>query len=134
MSRTPAPPAPRSPRAFGRLPRLAALALAPLLLGGCLEVEQHPVWRDGHYDNKRDNMHHQVHFHNDRLAWNAALTDRNHLQNEYNRTGVPPRRRDEDPDAAGPAPTTRPAAAAQQANRPGAPQGARPAGNPGDPR
>lgn len=128
MSRTPHPPV----RARGRLPRLAALALAPLLLGGCLEVEQYPVWRNGHYDNKFDNMHHQVHFHNDRLAWNAAITDRNHLQNEYNRTGVPPRRRDEDPDARGPAPA-RPAA--QQANRPGTPQGeARPAGNQGDPR
>lgn len=66
--------------------RLCALALAPLLLGGCLEVEQYPVWRNGEYDNKVDNRPQQVHFHNDRLAWNAAITNRNHLQNEYNRT------------------------------------------------
>ncbi|WP_119155078.1 hypothetical protein [Caldimonas tepidiphila] len=66
--------------------RLLGLAVLLPLLGGCLEVEQHPPWMNGQYDGKTDNMHHQVHFHNDRLAWNAAITDRNHLQNEYNRT------------------------------------------------
>ena len=66
--------------------RLIGLALMPLLLGGCLEEEQHPHWVNGQYDGKRDNMHHQVHFRSDKLAWNAAITNRNHLQNEYNRT------------------------------------------------
>ena len=65
--------------------RLIGAAL-PLLLTGCLEVEQHPGWRNGEYDNKPDNLPQQVHFHNDRLAWNAAITNRNHLQNEYERT------------------------------------------------
>jgi hypothetical protein len=65
--------------------RWMALAL-PLLLAGCLEVEQHPAWRDGAYNNKPDNLPEQAYFHGDRLAWNAAITDRNHLQNEYRRT------------------------------------------------
>lgn len=62
------------------------LCLAPLLLAGCLEVEQHPPWRHGAYDGKTDPLQHQTLFHGDRLAWNAAITDRNHLQNEYGRT------------------------------------------------
>jgi hypothetical protein len=66
--------------------RIATAMLLPLMLAACLEVEQHPVWRDGQYDGKEDNMHHQVYYHNDRLAWNAVITNRNHLQNEYNRT------------------------------------------------
>lgn len=69
-----------------RLPVLALL-IAPLLLSGCLEVEQHPPWRNGAYDGKEDSLQQQVHFRGDRLAWNAAITDRNHLQNEYLRTG-----------------------------------------------
>lgn len=57
------------------------------LLGACsLEVEQHPGWRNGGYNNKPDNLSPQSHFHKDRLAWNATITNRNHLQNEYNRT------------------------------------------------
>jgi hypothetical protein len=56
---------------------------APLLLGGCLEVDQYPRWTDGHYDNKVDQLPQQPLFHGDRLAWNAAITNRNHLQNEY---------------------------------------------------
>lgn len=66
--------------------RSMTAVMALLLLGGCLEVEQHPVWRNGEYDGKRDNMHHQVYYNNDRMAWNAVITNRNHLQNEYNRT------------------------------------------------
>ncbi len=62
------------------------LCAAPLLLAGCLEVEQHPPWRDGAYDGKSDRPHHHTHFHGDRLAWHAALSNRNHLQNEYRRT------------------------------------------------
>ena len=69
-----------------RLILLALASLFPLLLGGCLEVEQHPVWRDGQYAGKPDNLPPQTHFHGDRLAWYATLANRNHLQNEYERT------------------------------------------------
>jgi hypothetical protein len=62
------------------------LVTLPLLLGGCLEVDQHPPWVHGQYNGKPDNLPFQVHFHNDRLAWAAAIADRNHLQNEYERT------------------------------------------------
>lgn len=61
-------------------------ALASCLLAGCLEVEQHPVWRNGEYNGKKDNLHQQAYFHNDKLAWNAAIANRNHQQNEYRRT------------------------------------------------
>lgn len=64
-------------------PCLAA-ALA-LLLSGCLEVNQHPGWRQGEYDGKRDDLHYQRNFHGDKLAWSAAVTDRTLLQNEYRR-------------------------------------------------
>jgi hypothetical protein len=58
-----------------------------MLLGACsLEVEQHPPWIDGEYNGKPDNLPSQVFFHDDRLAWNAAIANRNHLQNEYRRT------------------------------------------------
>jgi hypothetical protein len=60
--------------------------LSVLLLSGCLEVEQHPGWIAGQYDGKPDNRPQQAYFHGDRLAWNAAIMDRNHLQNEYRRT------------------------------------------------
>ncbi|HVE54684.1 MAG TPA: hypothetical protein VNB23_14985 [Ramlibacter sp.] len=59
---------------------------ATLLLAGCLEVEQHPPWRQGAYDGKPDNLPQQKHFHGDRLAWMAKITDRNWLQDEYGRT------------------------------------------------
>ena len=65
---------------------IIALAASVLLLNGCLEVEQHPPWRHGQYNGKPDNPVQQTRFHGDRLAWKAALTDRNHLQNEYERT------------------------------------------------
>lgn len=66
--------------------RLCLVALLSLLLCGCLEVEQHPKWVHGEYNGKRDNLQQQVHFHNDKLAWMAAIMDRNQLQNEYGRT------------------------------------------------
>ena len=66
--------------------RLIGAILMTLLLSACLEVEQHPVWQNGEYDGKEDNMHHQVYYNRDRLAWNAVIANRNHLQNEYNRT------------------------------------------------
>jgi hypothetical protein len=39
----------------------------------------------GQYAGKPDNLPFQVKFHNDRLAWFAAIQDRNLKQNEYNR-------------------------------------------------
>jgi hypothetical protein len=67
--------------------RLAVTALVLLLLGGCsLEVEQHPPWIEGEYNNKRDSLPSAAYFHGDRLAWYAAINNRNRLQNEYNRT------------------------------------------------
>ena len=66
--------------------RMILSACLPLLLAGCLEVEQHPPWRAGQYDGKPDNLPQHAYFSDDRLAWNAKLTDRNHLQNEYERT------------------------------------------------
>ncbi|GIZ50247.1 hypothetical protein [Noviherbaspirillum aridicola] len=63
---------------------LALLILVPL--SGCLEVEQHPGWRAGEYDGKPDNLPSQAYYSGDRLAWNAAISNRNHLQNEYERT------------------------------------------------
>jgi len=64
---------------------LAALLAAACLLSGCLEVEQHPPWKAGAYDGKTDQLPSQARFHGDRLAWNAAVTDRALLQDEYRR-------------------------------------------------
>ena len=64
--------------------RYCLLAL-PLFLTGCLEVAQHPEWLRGEYAGKTDNRHFQTHFHNDRLAWSAAVQNRAMKQNEYNR-------------------------------------------------
>lgn len=64
----------------------ALLLLATtLLLGGCLEVNQYPAWREGQYDGKPDNLPQQLRFNGDRLAWNAAIDNRNRHQNEYAR-------------------------------------------------
>ena len=60
-------------------------ALLAMGLSGCLEVNQHPGWIDGHYAGKRDNRAAEVMFHNDMLAWSAAISDRTQRQNEYNR-------------------------------------------------
>lgn len=68
-----------------KLTTLLAGALPILLLTGCLEIEQHPHWVDGYYNGKRDQLHAQTYFHNDRLAWSAAIANRNRLQNEYGR-------------------------------------------------
>jgi hypothetical protein len=56
-----------------------------LLLSGCLEVKQHPGWVDGAYAGKVDNRAAQARFHNDRMAWFAAISNRIVNQNEYNR-------------------------------------------------
>jgi hypothetical protein len=68
-----------------RLPIVVLLA-ATTLLAGCLEVQQHPPWREGKYNGKPDNLPQQRNFHDDRLAWTAAIIDRNWLQDEYLRT------------------------------------------------
>ncbi len=65
--------------------RYAAAALMAMLLSGCLEVRQHPGWVDGAYAGKRDNRSAQVKYHNDKMAWSAAISDRTMNQNEYNR-------------------------------------------------
>jgi hypothetical protein len=66
---------------------LTSLLISSALLAGCsLEVEQHPPWLNGEYNNKKDSLPQQVYFHNDRLAWDAALKNRNRFQNEYGRT------------------------------------------------
>jgi hypothetical protein len=63
--------------------RLGAVAVLPLLLCGCLEVAQQPPWVHGQFAGKRDNLPYQVRFHNDKLAWAAAIENRNRQQNEY---------------------------------------------------
>jgi hypothetical protein len=60
-------------------------AVLAMLLSGCLEVEQHPAWIKGEYAGKPDNRSSQVSFHNDKMAWNAAISNRNQQQNEYHR-------------------------------------------------
>jgi hypothetical protein len=55
------------------------------LLGGCLEVEQHPAWKSGEYNGKPDLLQHQTYFHNDRLSWMGAIINRNLRQDEYNK-------------------------------------------------
>jgi hypothetical protein len=66
--------------------RLLLLLAGTCLLAGCLEVEQHPPWRNGRFAGKRDDLHPHALFDNDRLAWYAAINNRNQRQNEYNRT------------------------------------------------
>jgi hypothetical protein len=61
------------------------LIATALLLTGCLEEDQYPAWREGKYDGKADNLPQQLRFSGDRLAWNAALDNRNRHQNEYAR-------------------------------------------------
>lgn len=66
--------------------RVALLLAAASLLAGCLEVEQHPPWRQGEYDGKPDDLPQQRNYHGDRLAWTATTLNRNWLQDEYLRT------------------------------------------------
>lgn len=74
--------------------RFLTAILLLFLLGGCLEVEQHPAWVSGKYNGKPDNLPQQAYFHADRFAWYAAISNRNQRQNEYNRTDPsPPDRR-----------------------------------------
>jgi len=63
----------------------ALLLLAPMLLAGCLEVDQHPNWVHGQYAGKKDNRPADTLFHRDRLAWWGTVQNRNMFQNEYNR-------------------------------------------------
>lgn len=70
-----------------RLALLTLAALACAVLAGCLEVEQHPVWKDGQYDGKPDNLPQQVFYHGDRMDWMATIMNRNWHQDEYPRSG-----------------------------------------------
>lgn len=63
--------------------RTAALAALCALLGGCLEVAQYPAWVNGEIAGKAENLPYQVRFHNDKLAWSAAIQNRTLKQNEY---------------------------------------------------
>ena len=63
--------------------RVLLLAGLCATLGGCLEPEQYPVWREGKIAGKADNLPYQVRFHNDKLAWSAAIQNRTLKQNEY---------------------------------------------------
>ena len=65
--------------------RIALLVAASTLLAGCLEVEQHPPWRDGQYNGKDDNLPQQRLYHGDRMAWMSTIENRNWLQDEYGR-------------------------------------------------
>jgi hypothetical protein len=65
--------------------KYAIAAALAVMLSGCLEVEQYPGWAHGQYAGKPDNRVARTSFHNDKLAWNAAILDRNQGQNEYNR-------------------------------------------------
>jgi hypothetical protein len=67
----------------------AGIAALPLALCGCLEVDQHPGWREGGYAGKTDQLPYAQHFYNDRLAWSAALTNRALYQNEFVRAKPP---------------------------------------------
>ncbi len=59
--------------------------LLPLVLSGCLEVNQHPHWKNGQIAGKRDDRPFMRMFHGDRLSWLATISNRNQNQNEYNR-------------------------------------------------
>jgi hypothetical protein len=61
------------------------LLAAALSLTGCLEVEQNPAWHEGAYAGKPDDLPQQLRWRGDRLAWNAAIDNRNRQQNEYAR-------------------------------------------------
>ena len=65
--------------------RFLALAVPLVSLAGCLEVDQHPNWIKGKYAGKTDDRPPHVLFHNDKLAWWGAISNRNMAQNEYNR-------------------------------------------------
>ena len=65
--------------------KTSLVAVLAMLLSGCLEVEQYPAWVKGEYAGKPDNRSSQTSFHNDKMAWNAAISNRNQHQNEYNR-------------------------------------------------
>jgi hypothetical protein len=62
-----------------------AAALAAMPLSGCLEVNQHPPWKNGYYAGKPDAQPQGAHFKSDVLAWNAAIENRNRRQDEYER-------------------------------------------------
>lgn len=72
-----------------KLLKRAGIAVLPLALCGCLEVNQHPAWLEGGYAGKIDQLPYQQLFHRDRLAWSAAIANRTLHQNEYVRAKPP---------------------------------------------
>lgn len=65
------------------------LLALPVMLAGCLEVDQYPSWVKGQYAGKRDQQPYEQLFHRDRLSWWATLSNRALRQNEYNRAKPP---------------------------------------------
>jgi hypothetical protein len=65
---------------------LLGVAAACALLAGCLEVPQHPLWRDGAYRGKHDELPQQTFYHGDRMDWMATIDNRSRQQDEYPRT------------------------------------------------
>lgn len=61
---------------------LAAMVVA-CVLSGCIEVNQYPAWADGRHDGRPDAAPDQAFVNGDRIARNAAVASRSHLQNEY---------------------------------------------------
>lgn len=113
-----------------KLLRRASIAALPLALCGCLEVNQHPAWLEGRYAGKVDQLPYQQHFHRDRLAWFAAISNRTLHQNEYVRAkppGEPGAKRLEDIGAT-PATNTGPGGAGAAAAPASGPAAAAPAG------
>lgn len=66
--------------------RIGLALLLALPVSGCLEVEQHPPFVNGHYDGKPDDLPERVVFNGNTQAWAAAVGKRQMKQNEYNRT------------------------------------------------
>lgn len=67
-----------------RAARLGML-LPAFLLSGCLEAVQFPPYINGEYAGKPDELPYVRYFHDDPLAWWAAIENRTSFQNEYNR-------------------------------------------------
>lgn len=64
--------------------RSPALLLAlPMLLGGCLEVDQYPAYAHGEYAGKKDDQAPARKFGNNQAAWQSAVETRTGFQNEY---------------------------------------------------
>jgi hypothetical protein len=67
-----------------RMLRLATILVA-VSLAGCLEVEQHAPYLHGAYAAQIDSQPQQFAFKGDRAAWEAAITARVQVQDEFRR-------------------------------------------------